>query len=97
MTTWLRTQHVDAPCITLGSPWPNGHNESFYGVFRDGCLKRWLLTSVSEARRIITHWLEEYNSVRPHGALHELTPRAFAAQCSHQSLGKVACGSLTLI
>ena len=43
-----------------------------------------------EARRIITHGLEEYNSVRPHGALNGLTPRAFAAQCSHQSLGKVA-------
>jgi len=90
VTTWLRTQRVDTHFIAPGSPWENGHNESFNGVFRDGCLNRWLFTSVSEARRIITHWLEEYNSVRPHGALKGLTPRAFAVQCSHQSLGKGA-------
>jgi len=55
----------------------------FNGVFRDGCLNRWLFTSVHEARRIITNWREEYNHERPHGVLDGLAPRAFAAQCSH--------------
>ena len=86
MTTWLREQHVDTHFIDPGSPWQNGHNESFNGVFRDGCLNRWLFTSVQEAKRIIGHWLEEYNHERPHGALNGLTPRAFAAQCSSQAL-----------
>lgn len=81
VTTWLGTQHVDTHFIEPGSPWQNGHNESFNGVFRDGCLNRWLFTSVHEARRIIHQWLEEYNNERPHGALHGLTPAAFAAQC----------------
>jgi putative transposase len=90
VTTWLQAQHVDTHFIEPGSPWQNGHNESFNGVFRDGCLNRWLFTSVHEARRIIANWLEEYNDTRPHGALGGLTPRAFAAQCSHQELGKVA-------
>jgi transposase InsO family protein len=80
VTTWLGTQHVDTHFIDPGSPWQNGHNESFNGVFRDGCLNRWLFTSVHEARRIIHQWLEEYNNERPHGALHGLTPAAFAAQ-----------------
>lgn len=69
VTTWLRAQHVDTHFIDPGSPWQNGRNESFNGVFRDGCLNRWLFTSVQEARRIINHWLEEYNNERPHGAL----------------------------
>ena len=90
VTTWLHAQHVDTHFIDPGSPWQNGHNASFNGVFRDGCLNRWLFTSVHEARRIITTWLEEYNHERPHGALDGLTPRAFAAQCSHQLLGQVA-------
>jgi transposase InsO family protein len=85
VTTWLRGQRVDTHCIDPGSPWQNGHNESFNGVFRDGCLNRWLFTSVHEARRIITNWLEEYNNERPHGALDGLTPRACAAHCSSQS------------
>jgi putative transposase len=90
VTTWLRTQHVDTHFIDPGSPWQNGHNESFNGVFRDGCLNRWLFASVQEARRIITHWLEEYNHERPHGALDGLTPCAFAAQCRRRSLKEAA-------
>ena len=90
VTTWLREQHVDTHFIDPGSPWQNGHNESFNGVFRDGCLDRWLFTSVREARRIITNWLEEYNHARPHGALDGLTPHAFAAQCSSQALEHAA-------
>ena len=86
VTTWLGEQHVDTHFIDPGSPWQNGHNESFNGVFRDGCLNRWLFTSVQEAKRIIGHWLEEYNHERPHGALDGLTPRAFALQCSSQTL-----------
>jgi putative transposase len=81
VTAWLQAHHVATHFIAPGSPWQNGHNESFNGVLRDGCLNRWLFTSVQEARRIINYWLEEYNSERPHGALHGLTPRAFAAQC----------------
>ena len=90
VTDWLRAQHVDTAFIAPGSPWQNGHNESFNGVFRDGCLNRWLFTSVQEARHIITNWLEEYNNERPHGALDGLTPKAFAAQCSCQSVEKAA-------
>jgi putative transposase len=86
VTTWLHAHHVDTHFIEPGSPWQNGHNESFNGVFRDGCLNRWLFTSVQEARRIISNWLKEYNHERPHGALDGLTPRAFAAQCRSQSL-----------
>jgi transposase InsO family protein len=90
VTTWLHTQHVDTHFIDPGSPWQNGHNESFNGVFRDGCLNRWLFTSVQEARCIITNWLEEYNHERPHGALEGLTPHAFAMQCSGQALESAA-------
>jgi transposase InsO family protein len=80
VTNWLRAHHVDTTFIEPGRPWQNGHNESFNGVFRDGCLDRWLFVSVQEARRLISHWLEAYNHERPHGALDGLTPAAFAAQ-----------------
>ncbi|MBN2556365.1 MAG: transposase, partial [Anaerolineales bacterium] len=38
-----------------------------------------LFTSLREARLIATDWLEEYNAVRPHAALGDLTPFEFAA------------------
>jgi putative transposase len=80
VTSSLRAHHVNTTFIEPGRPWQNGHNESFNGVFRDGCLDQWLFASVQEARRVIIHWLEEYNHERPHGALDGLTPAAFAAQ-----------------
>ena len=86
VTPWRRTRYIHTHCIDPGSPWQNGHNESFHGVFRDGCLNRWLFMSVQEARHIIENWLEEYNNERPHGALDGLPPQAFAAQCSSTSL-----------
>jgi putative transposase len=79
VTNWLRVHHVNTTFIEPGSLWQNGHNESFNGVFRDGCPDRWLFALVQEARRLIIHWLEEYNHERPHGALDGLTPTAFAA------------------
>jgi transposase InsO family protein len=90
VTIWLRAQHMGTHFIEPGRPWQNGHNESFHGVFRDGCLHRWLLSSVSEAQRIMTNWREEYNNERPHGALDGLTPRACAEQCSSQVLEAAA-------
>jgi putative transposase len=80
VTQWLSKQGVDTIFIDPGSPWQNGHNESFNAVFRDGCLNRWLFYSVAEARRVINQWLEEFNNERPHGALNDMTPAQFAAQ-----------------
>lgn len=38
---WLGKAGIKTRYIDPGSPWQNGHNESFNGVFRDGCLDRW--------------------------------------------------------
>jgi putative transposase len=89
VTCWLSAHSVQTHFIEPGSPWQNGHNESFNGVLRDGCLDRWLFPSVQEARRITNRWREEYNHERPHGALNGMTPAAFAAQLASQR-GKVA-------
>jgi transposase InsO family protein len=84
VTGWLKAQGVPMHFIEPGSPWQNGHNESFNGVLRDGCLDRWWFASVREARRIINQWREEYNHERPHGALTGMTPAAFAPQMASQ-------------
>jgi transposase InsO family protein len=74
---WIETRSIGARFIEPGSPWQNGHNESFNGVFRDGCLNRWLFESVREAREAAEAWRYEYNQERPHGSLGGLTPSAF--------------------
>jgi len=90
VTTWWQAQPGDPHLIDPGSPWQHGQNERVQGGLREGCLHRWLLTAVQEAKRLIGHWREEDNHERPHGALDGLTPQACAAQCRPQSLREAA-------
>lgn len=76
---WIKERPSDTYFIEPGSPWQNGHNESFNGVLRDGCLNRWAFMSVREAKLIVEVWRQEYNEERPHGALNQVTPAAYAA------------------
>jgi hypothetical protein len=77
---WIENRHNGARFIDPGSPWKNGHNESFGGVFRAGCLNRWLFESVREAREAIEARLYEYNVERPHGSLSGRSPELFFEQ-----------------
>jgi transposase InsO family protein len=36
--------------------------------------------SVREARSVVENWRSEYNEERPHGALNQITPAAYAAR-----------------
>lgn len=75
--TWLKDKYVDTHYIDPGSPWQNAYNESFNSIFRTTCLDRWLFSSLTEARVVINQWLEEYNTVRPHGSLGGMNPEEF--------------------
>jgi transposase InsO family protein len=77
---WLKEKHVDTHYIEPGSPWQNAYCESFNSIFRTTCLDRWLFSSMTEARVVIGQWLEEYNTVRPHGSLRGMNPEQFL-QC----------------
>ena len=60
--------------IEPGSPWQNGHVESFNGSLRDECLDRELMLSVAEARVLIEDYRRHYNEERPHGGIGYRTP-----------------------
>jgi transposase InsO family protein len=74
---WLNKKHVDTHYIDPGSPWQNAYCESFNSIFRITCLDRWLFCSMTEARVVIKQWLEEYNTIRPHGSLGGMNPEQF--------------------
>ncbi len=75
--TWLECNGIDTHYIDPGSPWQNPYNESFNSIFRTTCLDRWAFESVAEARIITRQWLDEYNTVRPHGSLAGRSPSQF--------------------
>jgi len=74
---WLKDNQIGTHYIDPGSPWQNPYNESFNSIFRITCLNRWLFLNQSEARVTIRDWLNEYNTVRPHGSLQGRTPIQF--------------------
>lgn len=77
---WLREQTIKVIYITPGSPWENGHIESFHDKFRDECLNRELFGSLAEAKIIVESWRVEYNTERPHSSLGNKTPAEFAGR-----------------
>jgi putative transposase len=82
---WIEERGIDVRFIEPGSPWQNGHNESFNAVFRDGCLNRRLFESLREARESSEAWLQEYNVERPHGSLGGRVPSVFFEQWEEQN------------
>jgi putative transposase len=80
---WLTHEaKIETALIDPGKPWQNGANESFNGKFRDECLGMQWFQNRTEARVLIETWRREYNAVRPHSSLGNLTPAEFAARCS---------------
>ena len=90
---WLKERQIKTLYIRPGSPWENGHIESFHDKLRDECLNRELFGTLAEARVIVESWRVEYNERRPHSALGYQTPGEFAQGASKFGL-LPACGLL---
>lgn len=74
---WATEHHVHLHFIRPGTPTDNPYIESFQGRLRDECLNEHLFHSVADAQAKLDHWRQDYNTVRPHSALHYRTPTAF--------------------
>jgi putative transposase len=80
LDTWAATRGITLDFTRPGKPTDNGHIESFNGKFRDECLSQHWFLSLADARQIIEDWRVDYNVVRPHSALGNLTPEAYCTQ-----------------
>jgi putative transposase len=77
---WLAENRIKTIYIEPASPWQNGFVESFHGRFRDECLNREQLWTLTEARVVIEDFRYEYNQLRPHSKLGYQCPARFAQQ-----------------
>lgn len=74
---WLAQSNIDTACIDPGKPWQNGSNESFNGKFRDECLSMQWFKNRFDAKILIEEFRRQFNEVRPHSSLGQLTPEQF--------------------
>jgi putative transposase len=77
MDEWAYRRGVKLNFIRPGKPIENAYAESFIGRLRDECLNLNWFTTINEARGIIEDWRMDYNGVRPHSSLGNLSPEEF--------------------
>jgi putative transposase len=78
MEAWAYQYGVQLDFIRPGKPVENSYIESFNGRLRDECLNVEVFLALSDVRDKLTRWREDYNQVRPHSALGDSAPAAFA-------------------
>jgi putative transposase len=78
LAAWSEERGVRLEFIQPGKPAQNAYAESFNGRLRDECLNAHWFTSLSDARRKIEGWRQDYNEQRPHSSLNYLSPAEFA-------------------
>ena len=86
LDAWAYQHGVQLDFIAPGKPVQNAYIESFNGRLRDECLNEHWFGTLAEARATIEAWRLDYNSVRPHSALHNRTPEEFARQIGGKAL-----------
>ena len=80
LDAWAFRHGVRLEFIRPGKPVDNAYIESFHSRFRDECLNREQLWTLTEARVVLEDWRSEYNYLRPHKSLKLMTPKAFAEE-----------------
>jgi putative transposase len=66
---WCAEHKIEWHYIASGKPMQNGFVESFNGRLRDEFLNETLFRNLAHARELITAWVTDYITERPHSAL----------------------------
>jgi len=74
---WAYERGVRLHFIDPGKPVQNCFVESFNGTLRHECLNDHWFTSLYDAREKVETWRQDYNRVRPHQSLGDLTPEQY--------------------
>jgi putative transposase len=75
---WTQEAKIDWHYIEPGKPTQNAFIESFNGRLRDELLNETLFASLAHAREALDDWKDDYNIVRPHSAIGNMAPAAYA-------------------
>jgi putative transposase len=75
---WSQERQIAWHYIAPGKPQQNAFIESFNGRLRDELLNETLFSSLAHAREALSFWKDDYNTIRPHSGLGNLTPAAYA-------------------
>lgn len=76
---WLLDTKINWSRIEKGCPQQNAIVERFNRTYREDVLDANLFYHTEHAQQITDNWIQEYNTIRPHQSLNQLTPLEYAA------------------
>lgn len=86
---WAYQHGIKLHFIRPGHPVENAYIESFNGKFRDECLNENWFIGIGDAREKIASYRTDYNEVRPHSSLDNMTPKEFTRSFTGLALASV--------
>ena len=82
---WAYRNGIHLDFISPGKPVENAYIESFNGRLRDECLNVFAFNSLTDAQEKLEAWRKDYNDVRPHSSIRNLSPSEYAARHKKQT------------
>jgi putative transposase len=79
LADWAEEHGVELEFIKPGKPTQNAFIERFNRTYREEVLDMYVFRKLSEVRDVTDRWLVEYNEIRPHESLGNLTPAEYLA------------------
>jgi putative transposase len=79
LDAWAHQHGVKLACSRPGTPTDTPFIEAFNARFREECVNQHWFASLEEARPTIEAWRVDYNTERPHTALHCQAPAVYKA------------------
>jgi putative transposase len=83
--TWAEAAGMMIHYIQPGEPNQNAYIERFNRTYREEILSLYVFQSLSQVREITYWWMNDYNELRPHDALGDLTPADYMTRYTRNS------------
>lgn len=77
---WCKESQIELKFIQPGKPNQNAFIERFNRTFRDDVLSQYLFEDLDQVREEAARFIWEYNNIRSHDSLQNLTPRSFLSK-----------------
>lgn len=94
---WAYENDVRLDFIRPGKPVENAFIESFNASLRKECLNAHWFQTLEGAKNRIEQWRKEYNEIRPHSSLGNLTPKEYAQKLEPQRTSETKTLILQLV
>jgi putative transposase len=83
---WCPSRNILFEQTQPGKPMLNAFIRRFNGVYRHGVLDAWSFLSLTQVHKETERWLIEYNTVRPHGSLGDVSLIEFLTDRGHAEI-----------